>query len=595
MLIRVKIPHGRLACANGLASMERTVSAHLYGVLKERLQNSDKQGAIDLYYELLSSGHSVGDILNAVGPLRNDSDHDNSSLFRHPQSTAHGAAAIRAAELEATGAAQAGAQDTDGLRLFDNTEIHRPEKSESSEKHEPVKATANDELGPDNREQLFPENLTRSGLDIVKSEETHISTSCDIAIHSGDQKPFRPGKRPVIGKQIAFVAIYTAIIASASIAGFSILTGGRNAEPTTARIQSEVAGGTEAAAIPGSVKVRSGSAATTPTAKKQVVNAISSHAPQPSKNGEPDSIALGLLHKTAAGGRAKTPATGPDTGASQDPIGGQRDTTGGDTIEKSHRAAAISPESAARPPTPSVARSPSPDRVGALEIARHSVTGQPDEHEPVNVMEVAPSDTEPTSMDLTQAAEAGHNPEPVKGPATEAAETAKPASAKTVKSAPDIAAPVSGVAADAERPLEFGRGITSAENSDDVDRTKQPDTVLPPPGEAAVALPRAADVTAQERRFKNAEAEALLARGDAFLATGDLASARLFYESAVAAGNGMAALRLGGTFDPAFLMRARIGRVQGDLPSALYWYRRARDLGNDDAEILLKNMENTAR
>jgi len=57
----------------------------------------------------------------------------------------------------------------------------------------------------------------------------------------------------------------------------------------------------------------------------------------------------------------------------------------------------------------------------------------------------------------------------------------------------------------------------------------------------------------------------------------------------------MAALRLGGTFDPAFLMRARIGRVQGDVSAALYWYRKARDLGNVDAEILLKNMENTAR
>ena len=42
-------------------------------------------------------------------------------------------------------------------------------------------------------------------------------------------------------------------------------------------------------------------------------------------------------------------------------------------------------------------------------------------------------------------------------------------------------------------------------------------------------------------------------------------------------------------------MRARIGRIQGDLQRAVYWYRKARDLGNEDAEILLKNMENTAR
>jgi TPR repeat protein len=54
-------------------------------------------------------------------------------------------------------------------------------------------------------------------------------------------------------------------------------------------------------------------------------------------------------------------------------------------------------------------------------------------------------------------------------------------------------------------------------------------------------------------------------------------------------------LRLGGTFDPGFRARARIGRVQGDAAIALYWYRRARGLGNSDAEILLKKMEKPAR
>ena len=39
---------------------------HLDNVLRERLQNSDKQEAIDLYYELLSSGHSVGEILESL-------------------------------------------------------------------------------------------------------------------------------------------------------------------------------------------------------------------------------------------------------------------------------------------------------------------------------------------------------------------------------------------------------------------------------------------------------------------------------------------------------------------------------------------------
>jgi hypothetical protein len=128
-------------------------------------------------------------------------------------------------------------------------------------------------------------------------------------------------------------------------------------------------------------------------------------------------------------------------------------------------------------------------------------------------------------------------------------------------------------------------------------RAKQPDIILPPSQEtsAAAPAPRTTDITPDEQRFNKAEADALFARGNEFFAAGDLASARVFYEHAAAAGNSAAALRLGGTFDPAFLTRIRIGRVQGDIPSALYWYRRARDLGNHDAEILLKRLENTGR
>jgi hypothetical protein len=202
-------------------------------------------------------------------------------------------------------------------------------------------------------------------------------------------------------------------------------------------------------------------------------------------------------------------------------------------------------------------------------------------------------------MGPTQAAEAAYSPEPTTGRATATQETAEPApiSPETAKSPSDTSDPASRATIEAEHDLGPGHGITSAANSDGAEKPKQPDTVLPPPQGiiAAVEPPRAAAITAQEQNFKNAEAESLLVRGDTFLATGDLASARLFYESAAAAGSGVAALRLGGTFDPAFLARVRIGRVQGDLASASYWYRRARDLGNDDAEILLKNMENTAR
>jgi len=83
-------------------------------------------------------------------------------------------------------------------------------------------------------------------------------------------------------------------------------------------------------------------------------------------------------------------------------------------------------------------------------------------------------------------------------------------------------------------------------------------------------------------------AAALVARGDRFLGIGDVATARLFYERAVDAGDGQAALRLGETFDPLFLKQAHLRDFQADTDTALSWYRRARELGVRDAEVLLK-------
>jgi hypothetical protein len=73
---------------------EPDVPAQLYRTLHERLQNSDKEGAIELYYELLSSGHSVGEILNGVGPVRSKSEYGDTATTEQPQSGRHGADAM---------------------------------------------------------------------------------------------------------------------------------------------------------------------------------------------------------------------------------------------------------------------------------------------------------------------------------------------------------------------------------------------------------------------------------------------------------------------------------------------------------------------
>jgi hypothetical protein len=108
----------------------------------------------------------------------------------------------------------------------------------------------------------------------------------------------------------------------------------------------------------------------------------------------------------------------------------------------------------------------------------------------------------------------------------------------------------------------------------------------PTPSSLATPSPDAPDAG-----LSAAELTELLAHGDALLRTGDIASARLFYERAAAAGDGRAALRLGATFDPAFLGLAGLRNVQGDAAEARSWYSRALDLGAAEAKRQLNSLE----
>jgi TPR repeat protein len=101
------------------------------------------------------------------------------------------------------------------------------------------------------------------------------------------------------------------------------------------------------------------------------------------------------------------------------------------------------------------------------------------------------------------------------------------------------------------------------------------DTATPSPGPGPSAVDTATLVT----------------RGDALVGVRDIASARLFYERAAEMGDGPAALRMGATFDSAFLERAGIRGTKGDQQEALSWYQRARDLGDTEADRLLKTIK----
>src|SRR3954470_23124781 len=67
-------------------SAEPDVPAHIHGVLKDCLQNNNKDDAIEIYYELLSSGHSVGEILTTVGGIQSKSAHGDTTIVENPQS-----------------------------------------------------------------------------------------------------------------------------------------------------------------------------------------------------------------------------------------------------------------------------------------------------------------------------------------------------------------------------------------------------------------------------------------------------------------------------------------------------------------------------
>ena len=110
--------------------------------------------------------------------------------------------------------------------------------------------------------------------------------------------------------------------------------------------------------------------------------------------------------------------------------------------------------------------------------------------------------------------------------------------------------------------------------------------VLPPapPTSGAVSTPPT------NPPIKTAPDPALLARGDASFAVGDLAAARLFYERAANAGDAQAALRLGQTYDPAFLSQIKGSRVRPDASAAVRWYLQADKLGAADAAMMLRAM-----
>jgi len=110
-------------------------------------------------------------------------------------------------------------------------------------------------------------------------------------------------------------------------------------------------------------------------------------------------------------------------------------------------------------------------------------------------------------------------------------------------------------------------------------------------GEVIVAAPEKIAAAAFVRRqLDRDEVAALLKRGEDFIASGDIASARLVLQRAAEAGEVRAALVVAGTYDPNVLEKLGLQGLPADVGMARTWYERAREFGSAEAPRRLEQL-----
>jgi hypothetical protein len=85
------------------------------------------------------------------------------------------------------------------------------------------------------------------------------------------------------------------------------------------------------------------------------------------------------------------------------------------------------------------------------------------------------------------------------------------------------------------------------------------------------------------RNLDRDEIDALVKRGEDFIASGDLAAARLVLQRAAEGGDAGAALTLAGTYDPLVLEKLGVQGLSADIAKARAWYERAKEFGSTEA------------
>jgi hypothetical protein len=147
-----------------------------------------------------------------------------------------------------------------------------------------------------------------------------------------------------------------------------------------------------------------------------------------------------------------------------------------------------------------------------------------------------------------------------------------PIGSATTGPSPDHSAVETSLGSSASEPSQPASAVPTPTAEEPQGSSADPPAVRKPLG-----APVAASAPAMAPSLSAGQIAELLTRGDTFLHAGDVASARLFYERAADAGDREAAMRMGATFDPAFLGRVGL-HARADPAIALSWYRHALDL-----------------
>ncbi len=107
--------------------------------------------------------------------------------------------------------------------------------------------------------------------------------------------------------------------------------------------------------------------------------------------------------------------------------------------------------------------------------------------------------------------------------------------------------------------------------------------VVPPARVPTVAVRAAQASGSDEWALEPGEVERLVKRGEAYLAQGDIAAARLILGRAAEGRDARAAFSLAATYDPAVLRKLHVVGFRPDIAQARVWYEKAAESGSADA------------